>query len=83
MNISFGKTLLAKCDLRRGNYKKVECNIFQLNSVDDKDYFERVWKSKPWQDAKYLWDMDAELRADISQRYFASSQGLLVHTLAK
>ena len=65
MNISFGKTLLAKCDLRRGNHKKVECNIFQLNSVDDKDYFERVWKSKPWQDAKYLWDMDAELNADI------------------
>ena len=65
MNIFFGKTLLAKCDLRRGNHKKVECNIFQLNSVDDKDYFERVWKSKPWQDAKYLWDMDAELNADI------------------
>ena len=63
--INFGKTLKAKCDLRRQNHKKVECNIFQLNPEDDKDYFERVWRSKSWQDAKYLWDMDAELNANI------------------
>ena len=64
--INFGKTLSAKCDLVRPNHKKVECNIFQLNLQDDKDYFAKVWTSKPWEDAKYLWDMDAELRADIS-----------------
>lgn len=66
MNISFGKTLSAKCDLVRPNHKKVECNIFQLNLEDDKDYFAKVWRSKPWEDAKYLWDMDAELNANIT-----------------
>ena len=63
--ISFGKTLVAKCDLPRQNHKKVECNIFKLNSEEDSDYFEKLWTSKPWQDSKYLCDMNAELNADI------------------
>ena len=63
--INFGKTLVAKCDLPRQNHKKVECNIFKLNSDEDSDYFEKLWKSKSWQDAKYLCDMNAELNADI------------------
>ena len=65
-NINFGKTLEAKCDLRGQNHRKVECNIFQLSPEEDKDYFARVWRSKPWEDAKYLWDMDAELSANIN-----------------
>ena len=63
--INFGKTLAAKCDLLRQNHRKVECNIFQLNSKDDEDYFEKLWRSTAWKDAKYLCDMDAELNANI------------------
>ena len=66
MNISFGKTLSAKCDLLRQNHKKVECNIFQLNLQDDKDYFEKLEKSIPWEDAWYLWDMDEEFNSDVT-----------------
>lgn len=66
MNITFGKTLSAKCDLLRQNHKKVECNIYQLNLQDDKDYFEKLEKSIPWEDAWYLWDMDEEFNSDVT-----------------
>lgn len=62
--ITFGKTLVAQCDLRRQNHRKVPCNIYELNFPEDKDYFVKLENSKPWQDAWYLWDMDEEFNSD-------------------
>lgn len=64
--IIFGKTLAAKCDLRRQNHRKVECNILELNLEEDKDYFDKLTTSRNWQEAWYLWDMDEEFNSDVT-----------------
>ncbi len=64
--INFGKKLVAKCDLPRQDHKKVGCNIYQLNLEEDKDYFEKLEKSKPWKDSWYMWDMNQEFNSDVT-----------------
>lgn len=79
--INFGKTLVGKCSLPRQNHKKVECNLFQLSTPEDKDYFERVWDRKDWQDAKYVWDMDAQLNANIKGEKIYTMESQAGHCL--
>lgn len=76
-SVSFGKTLVAQCDLRRQNHRKVPCNIFQLNFPEDKDYFFKLENSKPWEKAWFMWDMDEEFNSDVTgeRTYVIESKG--------
>ena len=76
-SVTFGKTLVGQCDLRRENHKKVPCNIFQLNYHEDKDYFLKLEKSRPWQNAWFMWDMDSEFNSDVTgeRTYVMESKG--------
>ncbi len=64
--INFGKRLVATCDLQKQNHRKLECNIYQLNKNEDKDYFVKLEKSILWEDAWYLWDMDEVFNSDVT-----------------
>ena len=63
--INFGKTLVAKCDLPRQNHSKVACNIYQLNLDEDRDYFQKLEKSKSWKDGSYVWEMNDEFNSEV------------------
>ena len=76
-SVTFGKTLVAQCDLRRQNHRKVPCNIFKLDYPEDKDYFLKLEKSRPWQNAWFMWDMDSEFNSDVTgeRTYVMESKG--------
>lgn len=57
-NISFGKTLVATCQIQTTDKKNSACNIFELNSTEDKDYFEKLKSNPTWNGNKFLRSMD-------------------------
>lgn len=56
--ISFGKTLVATCQINTTDNDNSECKIFELSNKEDRDYFEKLKKDKHWTGNKYLWSMD-------------------------
>ena len=61
-NISFGKTLVATCQLQTTDKKNSACNIFELNSTEDKDYFEKLKTDPHWNGSKFLRSMDCLMK---------------------
>jgi hypothetical protein len=62
-NITFGKKLVATCNLPIQNGSTMPCNIFELNNNEDKDYFEKL-KNKPiWNGSKFLRSMDGLIKS--------------------
>ena len=57
-NISFGKTLVATCQLPTTDKKMCSAKIFELNSNEDKDYFEKLKTTPHWNGSKFLRSMD-------------------------
>ena len=57
-NISFGKTLVATCQMPTQDEKNSCCKIFELNNVEDKDYFSNLNKSKNWSGNSFVWVME-------------------------
>lgn len=53
-NLSFGKTLAASCSVRTNTGDVEQCNIYELDKKDDKDYFLKLKNNPSWEDNKYL-----------------------------
>ena len=51
--ISFQKTFITTANVLNSG-KIEECNIFELDSKEDKDYFENLKENKNWENAIYL-----------------------------
>lgn len=53
-NLSFGKTLTASCGIKTnaGNIK--QCNIYELDKNDDKDYFLKLKGNPAWENSQYV-----------------------------
>lgn len=54
LNISFGKTLVATCQIKSKSNDVQKCNIFELNEKSDCDYFEKELKRDEWENSKYM-----------------------------
>lgn len=69
-NISFKKRLVATCKVKNESGDNLDCKIYQLDSKKDKNYFKKLEKDSNWDEAKYLDDMDDELRYCIKMDAF-------------
>lgn len=53
-NISFGKQLMAKCQVKTTSGGTIPCKIYELDKKEDIDYFCKLRKSEEWEDSEYL-----------------------------
>lgn len=53
-NISFGKQLMATCQVKTRNGEVKPCKIYEINKKDDIDYFCKLKDSREWADGEYL-----------------------------
>ena len=56
--ISFGKTLVATCNLKSDNDSLLPCKIYGLNNVEDKDYFSNLKSDTNWSGNRFVWAMN-------------------------
>ena len=56
-NISFGKTLVATCQIPKSDKSVSSCKIFELDNTEDKNYFEKLNVSPNWTENRFLWVM--------------------------
>ncbi|MBQ8886627.1 MAG: hypothetical protein IJY61_02890 [Candidatus Gastranaerophilales bacterium] len=56
-NISFGKKLVATCQLSSTDKDSPCCKIFELNNTEDKDYFEKLNDNPKWNKNRFVWVM--------------------------
>ena len=56
-NISFGKTLVATCQIHTQDKDDFSCKIFELNNTDDYDYFQKLGTNPQWKGNKFVWVM--------------------------
>ena len=69
-SISFAKKLVATCTIQRNN-KTAECNIFELNREEDRDYFYKQECKKDWEENTYLHEVGYALEENFpSERIF-------------
>ena len=61
--ISFGKTLVATCQIPTTDRGMCVGNIFELNNREDKDYFEKLKTTPQWNGSKFLRGMDCLMKA--------------------
>lgn len=50
---SFQKRFMTTANVLN-NGKKYECDIFEINPIEDDDYFEKIKKDKKWKNAEFL-----------------------------
>ncbi len=51
--ISFQKRFMTTANVLK-NGKKYECDIFEINPIEDDDYFKKIKKDKKWKNAEFL-----------------------------
>lgn len=56
--ISFGKTLVATCKLKCDNDNSLPCKIYELDNVQDKDYFSNLKSDTNWSGNRFVWVMN-------------------------
>lgn len=56
--ISFGKTLVATCSVKTDNDNSLPCKIYELNNVEDKDYFSNLKSDTHWSGNRFVWVME-------------------------
>ena len=62
--ISFQKKFMTNATILK-NGKNHECPIYELDSIEDKDYFEKVTQDKDWKNADHL----HEIKADFPENF--------------
>lgn len=60
--VSFKKTLVANCSVKKKEGGSLYCQIFSLNQTDDLDYFEKAKNSNEWRNARYLCYLKDDLK---------------------
>lgn len=59
--VSFGKTLVANCQLKMSSDRVSSCKIFELEKSDS-DYFKKVKTDSNWFGNKFLWIMNEQTK---------------------
>lgn len=60
--ISFKKTLVAKCAVLKKDNTSIPCEIYNLTEKEDLDYFEKIPNKKDWNKARYLCYLQDDLQ---------------------
>ena len=62
-SISFGKKLVANCQVKRPISPVSECKIFELEKTDN-DYFDKVKSDHNWDRNRFLWIMQEQTKPE-------------------